>query len=101
MPGELYGGRGKRRAAGDFAGLQTCLGLNDFNPAVRGFHIEGIAKNVVDLAAAFPTVRNLCFVPGEYMFQKKLLPASLEWGMAVEATRIVGEHAARADCAVR
>jgi sugar phosphate isomerase/epimerase len=71
----------------------TCLGLSDFNPAVRGFHIDR-AKNVVDLAAAFPTVRNLCFVPGEYMFQQKLLPASLEWNMVVEATRIVGEHAA-------
>ena len=79
----------------------TCLGLNDFNPAVRGFHIDR-AKNVVDLAAAFPKVRNLCFVPGEYMFQQKLLPASLEWGMAVEATRIVGEHAAahRLDLAI-
>ena len=79
----------------------TCLGLNDFNPAVRGFHIER-AKNVVDLAAAFPTARNLCFVPGEYMFQQKLLPASLEWGMAVDATRIVGERAAarRLDLAI-
>ena len=79
----------------------TCLGLNDFNPAIRGFHIER-AKNIVDLAAAFSTVRNLCFVPGEYMFQQKLLPASLEWGMAVDATRIVGEHAAarRLDLAI-
>jgi len=71
----------------------TCLGLNDFNPAVRSFHIDR-AENVVDLATAFPTVRNICFVPGEYMFQQKLLPASLEWNMVVEATRIVGEHAA-------
>ena len=71
----------------------TCLGLNDFNPAVRSFHIDR-AENVLDLATAFPTVRNICFVPGEYMFQQKLLPASLEWNMVVEATRIVGEHAA-------
>jgi D-psicose/D-tagatose/L-ribulose 3-epimerase len=71
----------------------TCLGLNDFNPAVRSFHIDR-AENVVELATAFPTVRNICFVPGEYMFQQKLLPASLEWNMVVEATRIVGEHAA-------
>lgn len=71
----------------------TCLGLNDFNPAVRGFHIDR-AKNVVDLAAGFPSARNLCFVPGEYMFQQKLLPASLEWGLVVEATQIVGRHAA-------
>src|ERR1700741_2282184 len=31
----------------------TCLGLSDFNPAIRGYHIER-AKNVVDLAADFP-----------------------------------------------
>jgi D-psicose/D-tagatose/L-ribulose 3-epimerase len=71
----------------------TCLGLNDFNPAIRNYHIER-AKNVVELAAAFPTVKNLCFVPGEYMFQQKLLQPSLEWGLVVEATRQVGKHAA-------
>src|SRR5579871_3865648 len=40
----------------------TCLGLNDFNPSMRGYHIER-AKNVVELAAQFSTARNLCFVP--------------------------------------
>jgi D-psicose/D-tagatose/L-ribulose 3-epimerase len=72
----------------------TCLGLSDFNPAIRGYHIER-AKNVVDLAADFATNRNLCFVPGEYMFQKKLIPAKGEWDMVVDATRQVGEHAAK------
>lgn len=72
----------------------TCLGLSDFNPAIRGYHIER-AKNVVDLAADFPTTRNLCFVPGEYMFQKKLIPAEGEWDMVVDATRQVGKHAAQ------
>jgi D-psicose/D-tagatose/L-ribulose 3-epimerase len=72
----------------------TCLGLSDFNPAIRGYHIER-AKNVVDLAADFPTNRNLCFVPGEYMFQKKLIPAQGEWDLVVDATRQVGEHAAK------
>jgi len=71
----------------------TCLGLNDFNPAIRGYHIER-AKNVVELAAAFSTVKNLCFVPGEYMFQQKLLRPSVEWGLVVDATRQVGKHAA-------
>jgi D-psicose/D-tagatose/L-ribulose 3-epimerase len=71
----------------------TCLGLNDFNRAIRNYHIER-AKNVVELAAAFPTVKNLCFVPGEYMFQQKLLRPSLEWELVVEATRQVGKHAA-------
>lgn len=71
----------------------TCLGLSDFNPAIRDYHIER-AKNVVDLAKSFPTVRNLCFVPGEYMFQKKLIPPKGEWDLVVEATQQVGRHAA-------
>jgi D-psicose/D-tagatose/L-ribulose 3-epimerase len=70
----------------------TCLGLNDFNPSARNYHIER-AKNVVALAEQFPTARNVCFVPGEYMFQQKLLKPSLEWGMVVDATRRVGRHA--------
>lgn len=70
----------------------TCLGLNDFNPAIRDYHIER-AINVVDLAAQFPTARNLCFVPGEYMFQHKLLPAAQEWAMAVDAAKQVGRRA--------
>lgn len=71
----------------------TCLGLSDFNPAIRSYHIER-AKNVVDLAADIPTTRNLCFVPGEYMFQKKLIPPKGEWEAVVDATRQVGAHAA-------
>jgi D-psicose/D-tagatose/L-ribulose 3-epimerase len=71
----------------------TCLGLNDFNPSIRAYHIER-AKNVVELATQFPSARNVCFVPGEYMFQQKLLPPNLEWGMVVDATKEVGRHAA-------
>lgn len=71
----------------------TCLGLNDFNPSMRGYHIER-AKSVVDLAADFGTARNVCFVPGEYMFQQKLLPPKQEWDRVVDATRQVGAHAA-------
>ena len=40
---------------------------------MRVYHIER-AKSVVDLAADFKTARNVCFVPGEYMFQQKLTP---------------------------
>jgi sugar phosphate isomerase/epimerase len=70
----------------------TCLGLSDFNPAIRGYHIER-ALNVIDLAAQFPTARNLCFVPGEYMFQKKLIPPAQEWALVVDATKQVGQRA--------
>jgi sugar phosphate isomerase/epimerase len=71
----------------------TCLGLNDFNPAVRGYHIER-ACNVLDYASEFETARNLLFVPGEYMFQRRLLPPEREWGAVVDATVQVGRHAA-------
>jgi D-psicose/D-tagatose/L-ribulose 3-epimerase len=71
----------------------TCLGLNDFNPAVREFHIQR-ACNVLDYASEFATARNLLFVPGEYMFQRRLLPPEREWEAVVDATDRVGRHAA-------
>ena len=71
----------------------TCLGLSDFNDSVRDYHIER-ACAVVDLAAGFPTARNLLFVPGEYMFQRRLLPGAYEWNRVVDATRRVGGRAA-------
>jgi D-psicose/D-tagatose/L-ribulose 3-epimerase len=71
----------------------TCLGLSDFNPSVRDYHIER-ACNVIDLAAEFGTVRNLLFVPGDYIFQGKLLPREQEWGRVVDAARQVGVKAA-------
>ena len=70
----------------------TCLGLSDFNPAIRSYHIER-ARNVIDLASEFRAA-NLCFVPGEYMFQHRLLPAESEWKLVVDATQQVGRHAA-------
>jgi len=71
----------------------TCLGLSDFNPAIRSYHIER-ARNVLDLASEFSSARNLCFVPGEYMFQHRLVPAESEWKLVVDATQQVGRHAA-------
>jgi D-psicose/D-tagatose/L-ribulose 3-epimerase len=70
----------------------TCLGLSDFNPAVRRFHIDR-AKRVVDLAHELDTPRNVLFVPGEYMFQGALIPREEEWKRVVEATHEVGSHA--------
>jgi sugar phosphate isomerase/epimerase len=77
----------------------TCLGLTDFNPAVRRYHVDR-ACAVVDLAAEFETARNLLFVPGEYMFQRRLLPPESEWERVVDATRSVGRRAAEHDLEV-
>jgi D-psicose/D-tagatose/L-ribulose 3-epimerase len=71
----------------------TCLGLSDFNPSVREYHIRR-ACSVVDLGAELATVRTLLFVPGDYIFGGKLLPAAQEWDRVVDATRRVGAHAA-------
>ncbi|HEY2439232.1 MAG TPA: sugar phosphate isomerase/epimerase family protein [Solirubrobacteraceae bacterium] len=70
----------------------TCLGLSDFNPSVRDYHVER-ACNVIDLGAEFDTVRNLLFVPGDYIFQGRLLPREQEWERVVDATRQVGVRA--------
>jgi D-psicose/D-tagatose/L-ribulose 3-epimerase len=70
----------------------TCLGLSDFNPAIRDYHIER-AQNIIDLSAEIGTVRNLLFVPGDYIFQGRLLPQQQEWDRVVDATRQVGAHA--------
>jgi D-psicose/D-tagatose/L-ribulose 3-epimerase len=71
----------------------TCLGLSDFNPSVREYHIRR-ACAVIDLGADLDTVRTLLFVPGDYIFGGRLLPREQEWGRVVDATRRVGEHAA-------
>jgi sugar phosphate isomerase/epimerase len=70
----------------------TCLGLSDFNPAVRDYHIER-ACNVTHRGAEVGTVRNLLFVPGDYIFQGRLLPREQEWDRVVDATRQVGTRA--------
>ena len=71
----------------------TCLGLSDFNPSVREYHVRR-ACAVLDLGAQFDTVRTMLFVPGDYIFGGKLLPRRQEWDRVVDATRRVGEHAA-------
>jgi D-psicose/D-tagatose/L-ribulose 3-epimerase len=71
----------------------TCLGLSDFNPSVREYHI-GRACAVIDLAAELDSMRNLLFVPGEYIFGGRLLPRENEWAQVVDATVRVGRHAA-------
>jgi sugar phosphate isomerase/epimerase len=71
----------------------TCLGLSDFNPSVREYHIRR-ACAVADLGAQIDTVATMLFVPGDYIFGGRLLPAQQEWERVVDATRRVGAHAA-------
>ena len=65
----------------------TCLGLSDFDPGLP----HRARQKCRDLATEFASARNLCFVPGEYMFQKKLIPAKSEWDLVIDATRSGGQ----------
>ncbi len=70
----------------------TPLGLADFNDSVRRYHIDR-AKRVIDLATEF-AAESVMVCPGEYIFQKELLPPEWEWRRVVDAVREIGEHAA-------
>jgi D-psicose/D-tagatose/L-ribulose 3-epimerase len=72
--------------------LCTPLGLADFNDGVRRYHIDR-SKRVVELASDLEA-ESFMLCPGEYVFQKQLLPPEWEWGRLAEAVREIGEHAA-------
>jgi len=67
------------------------LGLADFTPPVRRFHIDRTRAHL-DLAHEYGC-RNLLLVLGEYVWQKEIIPPAEQWRQAVEATRELGAHA--------
>lgn len=69
----------------------VALGLSDFNPSVRQFHLHRCSR-FLDLCAAFGA-RNLLLVIGEYIWQKEVIPPAEQWQTAVEQVRELGEHA--------
>ena len=68
------------------------LGIADFNPPVRRFHVER-AKAYLDLAYELEG-RNLLLVLGEYIWQQEVITPQDQWSWAVEHVRELGEHAA-------
>src|SRR6266540_492803 len=70
------------------------LGLIDLNPSVRRFHLER-SKRYLDMGRKLGA-RNYLLVLGEYLWQKEVIPPSVQWGWAVEACRKLGNHARRA-----
>jgi D-psicose/D-tagatose/L-ribulose 3-epimerase len=69
----------------------VALGLVDFNPSVRRFHL-GRCRAYLDMARQFEA-RNLLLVLGEYVWQKEVIPPSEQWASAVAGVRTLGEHA--------
>ena len=69
----------------------VALGLVDFNPSVRRFHVDRV-KAYLDMAYQFEA-RNVLLVLGEYVWQREVIPPAEQWAAAVAGVRAVGEYA--------
>ena len=76
----------------------VALGLIDFNPSVRRFHLDR-TRAFLDLAAELGC-SNLLLVLGEYVWQREVIPPAEQWALGVEATRDLGRHAAEVGVAI-
>lgn len=70
----------------------VAVGLIDFNPSVRRFHVERV-KKYLDLAYEYEA-KNILLVLGEYIWNQEVIPPAEQWQTGVEQCRILGEYAA-------
>jgi sugar phosphate isomerase/epimerase len=70
----------------------VAVGLIDFNPSVRRFHVDRV-KASLDLAHEYEA-RNVLLVLGEYIWNREVIPPAEQWQCAVEACRTLADHAA-------
>jgi D-psicose/D-tagatose/L-ribulose 3-epimerase len=68
------------------------LGIADFNPPVRRFHVER-AKAYLDFGYEL-RAKNLLLVLGEYVWQREVITPADQWQWAVEHVRDLGDYAA-------
>jgi len=69
----------------------VAVGLIDFNPSVRAFHLQR-AKAYLDLAYEYQA-RNVLLVIGEYIWNREVIPPEEQWRLGVEAARQLGQRA--------
>lgn len=69
----------------------VALGLIDFNPSVRAFHVSR-CKAYLDFAYELEA-KNLLLVLGEYLWQREVIAPRDQWSFAVETVRTLGDHA--------
>jgi D-psicose/D-tagatose/L-ribulose 3-epimerase len=67
------------------------VGLVDFNDPVREFHIER-TKKFIDLAKTWGA-KNVLLVLGEYIWQREVIPAKLQWYWGIETCHRLGDYA--------
>ena len=70
----------------------VAVGLVDFNPSVRRFHVSR-CKAYLDFAYELGA-RNVLLVLGEYIWDRQVIPPAEQWRAGVENTRTLGDHAA-------
>ncbi len=73
----------------------VAVGLIDFNPAVRRFHIDRV-RAYLDLAYEYQA-KNVLLVIGEYIWNREVIPPAEQWQLGIEAVRQLGSLAAELD----
>ena len=69
----------------------VALGLLDFNPSVRRYHLERCVA-YLDLCYEYQA-QNLLLVLGEYIWNKEVIPPAEQWRTGVEVCRELAEYA--------
>ncbi len=69
----------------------VAVGLIDFNPSVRKFHIERV-RAYLDLAYEYEA-KNVLLVIGEYIWNREVIPPQQQWQLGVDAVAELGRRA--------
>lgn len=73
----------------------VAVGLIDFNPSVRAFHIARV-EAYLDLAYEYQA-KNVLLVIGEYIWNREVIPPQEQWQLGTDAVRDLGRTAAELD----
>ena len=70
----------------------VAVGLIDFNPSVRAFHIRRV-QAFLDLAYEYEA-KNVLLVVGEYIWNREVIPPAEQWALGTGAVHQLGQRAA-------
>ncbi len=70
----------------------VAVGLIDFNPSVRAFHIDRV-RDYLDLAYEYQA-KTVLLVIGEYIWNREVIPPAEQWQLGVDAVQDLGRRAA-------
>jgi sugar phosphate isomerase/epimerase len=69
----------------------VAVGLVDFNPSVRRFHVQRV-RAYLDLAYEYEA-KNVLLVLGEYIWNQEVIPPEEQWRTGVETVRELAKYA--------